>query len=148
MAPIAYLQFDCKLLYSQGLLKEKCIERGLSQPDKGGHVKMKQLHDSQRHSCKVVCLQLNKIVKCLSIDILINIKKVKFQPHFLLTFIFLQIPNTEQPFACTDLIFLTQLLEQLVGLKAGDILHSSKSIEGMTAEWPLASAFYVYQNGL
>ena len=39
----------------QGLLKEKCIERGLSQPDKGGDVKMKQLHDSLRHACKVKC---------------------------------------------------------------------------------------------
>jgi len=94
----------------EGLLKERCVERGLSQPDKGGHVKMKQLHDSLRHACKV--------------------------------------PNTEQPYACTDLMFLIQLLEQFLGVKSDSILNSSKSIGGMTAEWPLASAFYVYQNGL
>jgi hypothetical protein len=45
-------------------------------------------------------------------------------------------------------MFLTQLLEQLLGLKPDSILHSSKKVGGMTAEWPLASAFYVYQNGL
>ena len=40
--------------FLKGLLKEKCIERGLSQPDKGGDVKMKQLHESLRHACKVI----------------------------------------------------------------------------------------------
>ena len=45
-------------------------------------------------------------------------------------------------------MFLIQLLEQFLGLKSDSILNNSKNIGGMTAEWPLASAFYVYQNGL
>ena len=45
-------------------------------------------------------------------------------------------------------MFLIQLLEQFLVLKSDSMLYSSQSIGGMTAEWPLASAFYVYQNGL
>ena len=45
--------------------------------------------------------------------------------------------------------FLTTLLDQTVGgLKPGSVIRSSRLVEGFTAEWPLGSAFYVYENGL
>ena len=59
-----------------------------------------------------------------------------------------KVPNTEQPFACLDLMFLATLVDQLLGFKQGSILHSSNNVNGMNADWPLAAAFYVYQNGL
>ena len=59
-----------------------------------------------------------------------------------------KVPNTEQPFACLDLMFLATLVDQLLGFKQGSILHSASNVNGMTAEWPIAVAFYVYQNGL
>ena len=59
-----------------------------------------------------------------------------------------KVPNTEQPFACLDLKFLATLVDQLLGFKQGSILHSSNNVNGMNTDWPLAAAFYVYQNGL
>ena len=59
-----------------------------------------------------------------------------------------KVPNTEQPFACLDLMFLATLVDQLLGFKQGSILHSASNVNGMTAEWPIAAAFHVYQNGL
>ena len=98
-------------VFMEGLLKEMCVERGLSLPDRGGDVKAKALMDSLRHACR--------------------------------------IPNTEQPLACTDMTFLTSLLDQTIGgLKSGASVRSSRQIQGFTAEWPLGSAFYVYENGL
>lgn len=104
------LRINGRKVFMAGLLREKCIERGLTLPDSGGDVKMRSFLDSLKHACKV--------------------------------------PNTEQPFACMDLMFLATLVDQLLGFKQGSVLHSSKNINGMTAEWPLAAAFYVYQNGL
>ena len=97
-------------LFMEGLLKEKCVERGLSLPDMGGNVSGKALLNSLRHACK--------------------------------------IPNTEQPFACTDLTFLVTLIDSVIGLKENSVVWSSKQIKGMTAEWPLGAAFYIYENGL
>ena len=37
----------------EGLLKEMCVGRGLSLPDKGGDVKAKALMDSLRHACRI-----------------------------------------------------------------------------------------------
>ena len=37
----------------EGLLLEKCMERGLTLPYKGGNVRMKQFIDSLHHACKV-----------------------------------------------------------------------------------------------
>jgi hypothetical protein len=59
-----------------------------------------------------------------------------------------KVPNTEQPFACTDLMFLATLVDQLLGFKQGSVLHSASDVNGMTADWPLAAAFHIYQNGL
>ena len=64
-------------------------------------------------------------------------------------FTFLTIPDPNQPLACTDMTFLTTLLDLTVGgLKPGSVIRSSRLVEGFTAEWPLGSAFYVYENGL
>lgn len=97
-------------VFMEGMLREKCIERGLSLPYLGGDVKMRAFLDSLKHACKV--------------------------------------PNTEQPFACIDLMFLATLLDKMLGLKQGSFLRSTSLVNAMTAEWPLAAAFYVYQNGL
>ena len=78
-------------VFMAGLLREKCIERGLTLPDSGGNVKMRAFLDSLKHACKV--------------------------------------PNTEQPFACLDLMFLATLVDQLLGFKQGSILHSSNNVK-------------------
>ena len=60
-----------------------------------------------------------------------------------------KVPNTEQPFACLDLMFLGTLLDQFLGFKQGSMLHSSTRMGGkMDGSWPLALAFHIYQNGL
>ena len=59
-----------------------------------------------------------------------------------------KVPNTEQPFACLDLMFLGTLLDQLLGFKQGSMLYSTNHIGGMDGHWPLSLAFDIYQNGL
>ena len=70
------LELYLQKVFMAGLLREKCIERGLTLPDSGGNVKMRAFLDSLKHACKV--------------------------------------PNTEQPFACLDLMFLATLVDQLL----------------------------------
>ncbi|XP_040573659.1 nucleoside-diphosphatase uda-1 [Lepeophtheirus salmonis] len=59
-------------------------------------------------------------------------------------------PNTEQPFSCTDMIYLITILQELLGLKSLSCsLYSPRNIsKGMNGDWPFAAAFYIYQNGL
>lgn len=59
-----------------------------------------------------------------------------------------KVPNTEQPFACVDMMYFATLLDKFFGFKRGSILHSPRNIRGMTGDWPLAASFYIYQNGL
>ncbi len=59
-----------------------------------------------------------------------------------------KVPNTEQPFACIDLMFLATLADQLLGFKQGSIIHARGERAGMTNDWPLGAAFHIYQNGL
>jgi hypothetical protein len=39
-------------------------------------------------------------------------------------------------------------LEMPSHILQGSFLKSTSNVSSMTAEWPLAAAFYVYQNGL
>ena len=94
----------------EGLLLEKCMERGLTLPYRGGDVLMKSFIDSLSHACKV--------------------------------------PNTDQPFGCVDLMYLASLVDSAFGFKQSNKLRSGCNVGGMTGEWPLAAAFYVYENGL
>ncbi len=94
----------------EGLLLEKCMERGLTLPYRGGDVRMKSFIDSLNHACKV--------------------------------------PNTDQPFGCVDLMYLASFVDAALAFKQSSILRSSCNVNGMTGEWPLAAAFYVYENGL
>ena len=41
-----------------------------------------------------------------------------------------KIPNTEQPFACTDLMYLATVLDRFFGFKQGSLLHSPRNIKG------------------
>ena len=59
-----------------------------------------------------------------------------------------KVPNADQPFGCVDLMYLASLLDKLFGLKLGSQLHSNANVGGMRAEWPIAAAFHVYENGL
>jgi len=60
-----------------------------------------------------------------------------------------KVPNTEQPFACLDLMFLGTLLDQFLNFKQGSVLHSANNMGGdMDGLWPLSLAFHIYQNGL
>ena len=60
-----------------------------------------------------------------------------------------KVPNTEQPFACVDLMALATIVDKLLGFKQSSVLHSAANMAGgMTGDWPLAAAFHVYENGL
>lgn len=45
--------FKGRPIFMEGLLLEKCMERGLTLPYKGGNVRMKLFIDSLQHACKV-----------------------------------------------------------------------------------------------
>ena len=55
-----------------------------------------------------------------------------------------------QPFGCVDLMYLASLVDSAFAFKQSNKLRSSHNVSpgGMTGEWPLAAAFYVYENGL
>ena len=53
----------------RGNIFVKCSERGLTDPFKGGDVKMKAFMDSLKHACKVI----NTSTDTLCINILFNI---------------------------------------------------------------------------
>ncbi len=68
-----------------------------------------------------------------------------------------KVPNTDQPFACADLMYLATLMDLLVGLHQGSLLRAARGEFGgdggggqptFTGDWPLAAAFHVYENGL
>ena len=62
-------------LYARGRLFLKCAERGLTDPFKGGDIKLKTFMDSLKHACK--------------------------------------IPNTDQPFACVDMMVVAVILDKV-----------------------------------
>ena len=45
--------FRSRHVFMEGLLLEKCMERGLTLPYRGGDVVMKSFIDSLSHACKV-----------------------------------------------------------------------------------------------
>lgn len=57
-------------------------------------------------------------------------------------------PNTEQPFMCLDLTFITVLLQQGFGLSPDKTLHLYKQVDGHEISWALGAAFHILQNGL
>ena len=60
-----------------------------------------------------------------------------------------KVPNTDQPFGCVDLMYLATFADAALGFKQSSVLRSSCNIgKEMTGEWPLAAAFYVYENGI
>ena len=63
-------------VYILGKLFIKCAERGLTDPFKGGNVKLKAFMDSLKHACKV--------------------------------------PNTDQPYACVDMMVAGVVLDKVV----------------------------------
>ncbi|PSN51699.1 Ectonucleoside triphosphate diphosphohydrolase 6 [Blattella germanica] len=58
------------------------------------------------------------------------------------------IPNTEQPFMCLDLTFISVLLQHGFGLSPDKPLHLKKQIDGHEISWALGAAFHILQNGL
>ena len=71
-------------VYIRGKLFVKCAERGLTDPFKGGNVKLKVFMDSLKHACKV--------------------------------------PNTDQPYACVDMMVAGVILDKLLGLHQSSVL--------------------------
>ena len=71
-------------VYIRGKLFVKCAERGLTDPFKGGNVKLKAFMDSLKHACKV--------------------------------------PNTDQPYACVDMMVAGVILDKLLGLHQSSVL--------------------------
>jgi len=97
-------------LYARGKLFLKCAERGLTDPFKGGNIRLKTFMDSLKHACKV--------------------------------------PNTDQPFACVDMMVAGVILDKVLSLHQGSMLLTPQKVGGMTGDWPIAAALDVYQNGL
>ena len=88
----------------------KCAERGLTDPFKGGNVKLKAFMDSLKHACK--------------------------------------IPNTDQPYACLDMMVVAVTLDKLMGLHQSSMLLTPHTVGGMTGDWPVTAALQIYQSGI
>ncbi|XP_067011798.2 ectonucleoside triphosphate diphosphohydrolase 5 isoform X2 [Anabrus simplex] len=58
------------------------------------------------------------------------------------------VPNTEQPFMCLDLTFISVLLEDGFGLEPGTVLNLYKKIDNHEISWAMGAAFHILQNGL
>ena len=102
-------------VYILGKLFIKCAERGLTDPFKGGNVKLKAFMDSLKHACKV--------------------------------------PNTDQPYACVDMMVAGVVLDKVLGLHQSSVLLTPHqvSVAGgvtMTGDWPVTAALHTYQAGL
>ena len=95
-----------------GKLFIKCAERGLTDPFKGGNVKLKSFMDSLKHACKV--------------------------------------PNTDQPYACVDMMVAGVILDKVLGLHQSSLLLTPHQVgsRAMTGDWPVAVALYTYQLGI
>ncbi|XP_063229353.1 ectonucleoside triphosphate diphosphohydrolase 5 isoform X2 [Bacillus rossius redtenbacheri] len=59
-----------------------------------------------------------------------------------------ETPNTEQPFMCLDLAFISVLLKDGFGLNPDVKLNLYKKIDGHEISWALGAAFHILQNGL
>jgi len=97
-------------IYIRGKLFIKCAERGLTDPFKGGNVKLKTFMDSLKHACKV--------------------------------------PNTDQPFACVDMMVVGVVLDKILGLHQSSVLLTPHQVNGLTGDWPVTAALQTYQSGL
>jgi len=97
-------------VYMRGNIFVKCAERGLTDPFKGGDVKLKAFMDSLKHACKV--------------------------------------PNTEQPYACVDMMVTGVILDKVLGLHKSSVLYTPHRVGRMTGDWPVTAALQVYQTGL
>jgi len=97
-------------VYIRGKLFIKCAERGLTDPFKGGNVKLKTFMDSLKHACKV--------------------------------------PNTDQPYACVDMMVVGVILDKVLGLHQSSILLTPHKVGGMTGDWPVTAALQTYQSGM
>jgi len=97
-------------VYIRGKLFIKCAERGLTDPFKGGNVKLKTFMDSLKHACKV--------------------------------------PNTDQPYACVDMMVVGVVLDKVLGLHQGSTLLTPHTVNGMTGDWPVTAALQAYQMGV
>ena len=71
-------------IFIRGKLFIKCAERGLTDPFKGGNVKLKAFMDSLKRACKV--------------------------------------PNTDQPYACVDMMVVGVVLDKVLGLHQSSLL--------------------------
>jgi len=99
-------------VYILGKLFIKCAERGLTDPFKGGNVKLKSFMDSLKHACKV--------------------------------------PNTDQPYACVDMMVVGVILDKILGLHQSSILLTPHQVGSLavTGDWPVTVALYTYQLGI
>ena len=109
---LVFQEISKRKVYILGKLFIKCAERGLTDPFKGGNVKLKSFMDSLKHACKV--------------------------------------PNTDQPYACVDMMVVGVILDKILGLHQSSVLltpHQVGSL-GMTGDWQVAVALYTYQLGI
>ena len=89
-------------IYIRGKLFIKCAERGLTDPFKGGNVKLKTFMDSLKHACKV--------------------------------------PNTDQPYACVDMMVVGVVLDKVLGLHQSSLLLTPHQVNSSPFWQELLSA--------
>jgi len=63
-------------------------------------------------------------------------------------------PNADQPFACTDLMYLAALADKVLGMRQGSVLRSPRRVSAapgrspaLTGHWPLAAALHAHESG-
>ena len=72
-----------------------------------------------------------------------------------------KVPNTDQPYACVDMMVVGVVLDKVLGLHQSSLLltpHQVKlsplspmkyflaQVSGMTGDWPVAAALHTYQS--
>ena len=59
-----------------------------------------------------------------------------------------KIPNTDQPWACLDMMVVAVVLDKVLGLPQSSMLLTPHMVGGMTGDWPVTAALQIYQTGV
>lgn len=59
-----------------------------------------------------------------------------------------KVPNTDQPYACADMMVTGVILDKVLGLHKGSVLYTTQKVGEFTGDWPVAAALQIYQDGL
>ena len=64
-----------------------------------------------------------------------------------------KVPNTDQPYACVDMMVAGVVLDKVLGLHQSSVLLTPHQVGvaggvTMTGDWPVTAALHTYQAGL